>query len=241
MRTVRTILLSAVAIMAGPDIHGQQGAQLKLYVQPWHQVEFVLDGTERLKQVSALHLASGDHRLVFWAPGCSLLDTTMHVSDGQDMVLRTVLKRTPDFLAYQRACKRTWWKKTAWKAVPALVTLGFGLKALGDRKAHDQAFDDLHALRDRYGTLSDQDAIAALKRDEIPAAQDELDATRKRLTVSLALCGAGALATVYGIIRAKRYHYPEFEDKEKVRFDGLVWLPGNEGGLWLTGITIPLR
>ena len=35
---------------------------------------------------------------------------------------------------------------------------------------------------------------------------------------------------------------PVFEDKERARFEGLVWTPDANGqGLWLAGFTIPLR
>jgi hypothetical protein len=217
--------------------------EVKLLVQPFRRVQFILNDTERLKEVyvPAVRLTAGDHRLIFWAPNCSILDTTLHVVSGKDMELRKVLHQTPEFLAYKRDHFHVGMKKALWKGVPLLFTIGFGIKALSDHQAHDQAFDDLHALRDNYATLTSHIDIEALKRSSIPAAQDKLDATRHQLILSLTLCGVGVLATVYGFIRAGRLAYPEYEDKERIRFEGLAWVPTRNGGMYLAGLCIPLR
>lgn len=241
MRYLSPLLLSLGSVLSVGNAIAQQGTDVRLYVQPWRLVGTVLDGKRLPKEVSAVHLDAGEHRMAFWAPGCSIWDTTFQAMDGEPIILRKVLKRSPEFLAYLHERKAVATKKVLWTGLPLLATVGFGIKALKDRNAHDAAFDHLHELRDAYHTQSDPSGIARLKDGAIPAAQDELDRTRKQLTVSLALCGASALLSVYGIVRASKYHRPTFEDKERVRFDGLAWLPGGRGGLLLTGITVPLR
>ena len=47
--------------------------------------------------------------------------------------------------------------------------------------------------------------------------------------------------TTWSIIRASKKPAPVFEDKEKVRFDGLVWVPGRQGGSLALGLTVPIR
>jgi hypothetical protein len=131
--------------------------------------------------------------------------------------------------------------KALWRGLPLIFTVGFGLKGISDRKAHDQAFEDLHTLRDSYATINSPSTIAGLKGVAIPDAQAELDATRRRMTTSFALCGIGALATVYGFIRAGKLTYPQYEDKEKVRFEGLAWVPTANGGMYLAQIRVPIR
>lgn len=243
MMNGRSIAIALLLVGGALDSFAQDSVEVQMLVQPWHQVEYILNGNERLKTVDvpAVRLPVGDHRLIFWAPNCGILDTVLHVVSGPAMELRKVLKPTPAYLAYQRSSRQVWIRKALWKGVPGLFTIGFGIKALSDHQAHDQAFDDLHELRDSYSTLSSPNDIQALKQVAIPAAQDELERTRKHLTTSLVLCGVGALATVYGFIRAGKLKYPAYEDKEKIRFDGLAWVPVGDGGMYLAGISIPIR
>lgn len=232
-----------MVIAAASMAQTRDSAEVRFWVNPYNQVEYILDGVERLKQAEypAARFTAGDHRLIFCAPHCSILDTTLHVVGGVDMALRKVLKQTPEYVAYKRVRSGVGTKKALWRAVPVLFTAGFGIKALVDRHAHDQAYDELHALRDSYYKMTSPSGIEETKRSSIPAAQDKLDATRRQLSISLALCGVGALATVYGFIRAGKLTYPEYEDKEKIRFDGMAWIPTAEGGMYRAQLSIPLR
>lgn len=217
-------------------------ATIKLFVQPYYEVQYIYNDTVRLKEASVhvVRLPVGDHRFLFWAPNCSILDTTLHVEFGEDMELHKMLKHTPEFLAYKHDRSRIGMQKALWRGVPLLFTVGFGIVALSDHKAHDRAYDDLHALQDSYSTMNVPSSIKALKESAIPAAQDELDATRRQLIISTTLCGVCALATAYGFIRAGKLKYPVYEDKEKVRFEGLAWAPTGNGGTYLAQIEICL-
>gem|GEM_PF-644625 len=239
---VLVFLLIVGGAFAQTQPQAPNSATIKLFVQPFYDVEYIYNDTVRLKE-SAVHvvrLPAGDHRFFFWAPNCSILDTTLHVKFDEDMEFHKVLKRTPEFLACERVRSHIRLQRSLWRGVPLLFTMGFGIKAFYDHKAHDQAYDDLHALQDSYSTLHVPSAIKALKETTIPAAQDELDATRRRFIISATLCGVGALATVYGCIRAGKLKYPEYEDKEKVRFEGLAWIPAGNGGMYLAQIGVPL-
>ena len=52
------------------------------------------------------------------------------------------------------------------------------------------------------------------------------------------LVSAGVTWYIRG--RTARWEAPHFDDPEKVRFDGLSWMPGPNGGSWAAGLTIPL-
>src|SRR5690606_21069114 len=181
------------------------------------------------------------HRFVFWAPNHSLLDTLLHVKAGPSMELRKVLKPTPEYLAHRRVHNRVFLKKSAWRGVPLLLTLGCGLKVWGDHRAHDQAWDDLRVLQARYAVFASPQQIQRTKQIDLPAAQAQLDQTRQDLQVSLALCGVGVLASVYGFMRAGKLEYPTYEDRERIRFEGLAWLPMHEGGMYVAGMSMPIR
>lgn len=243
-KTNRRMILAASLLGSWMSSFGQSDVEVKMLVQPFPQVEYILNDTGRLKEVEVpvVRLPAGDHHLVFWAPNCGILDTVLHLAPGTPMVqMRKILRPTPEYLNYRRHARGVWLHKAMWRGIPLLVTIGFGIKAYSDHKAHDQAYDDLHALQDSYPTLALPSTISALKQVTIPAAQQKLDDTRQKFVISMALCGAGALATIYGFIRAGKLQYPSYQDKEKVRFDGLAWIPEGNTGMVITGISIPLR
>jgi hypothetical protein len=51
---------------------------------------------------------------------------------------------------------------------------------------------------------------------------------------------AVSAATYYFYRRTAKWERPLFDDKEKVKFDGMAWLPGERGGAFMAGLTIDL-
>jgi hypothetical protein len=123
---------------------------------------------------------------------------------------------------------------------PAAGTVASGIWALAARKKHNDAYDEYIALRDSYGTLNAPEAITNVKEDALPRAAEEVDRTRRQLILALSVGTASALATVYGFLRKGRTVAP-FHDQEKVKFDGLVWLPDTDGGSLHMGLTWMIR
>jgi hypothetical protein len=222
-------------------VHAQEQGTVQLLVQPWHRVQLILDGKERISQVSELKLSGGMHNLRFWSPGFMMWDTSLTVEPGQVIMLRKVLVHSPEHKRYQDEHSAMARKKAFWKYVPSAATLCLGIFALKAKSSHDAAYEHLHELEADYAFNNVPSAIRVLKQTEIPEAQIELDRTRKVMVTRIALCGAAAAATVYGFIHAHRLKYPDYEDREKTRFEGIVWVPGSEGGTWYAGITLPIR
>jgi hypothetical protein len=55
------------------------------------------------------------------------------------------------------------------------------------------------------------------------------------VAAGVAVLCAGATAWLY--LRSAHRPKPVFEDKEKLRFEGLSWAPGDHGGQWTGGLT----
>lgn len=233
-----------LALLCGSVLHGscQDKGAVRLLVQPWKRVSVRLDDGPAEKRIAEYRLTPGPHELRFWSKAFLTWDTTINVLPNTVVDLKKVLKHDPEHMAYLQKHAGVWRRKALLVGVPAAVAIVGGVMSLSAKKEHDQAYEDLHSLADLYGPSYSQAVIATLKDVSIPEAQQRLDDTRARLTTSLVVAGVGLAATVYGIIRARRLAYPEYEDKQKAIFDGLAWIPdGHGGGAWTAGLTIPIR
>ena len=63
---LRPIALWLLLLAGIPASFGQGGVEVKLWVQPWHQVEYIFNNERRkVREVPALRLSEGEHRFVF--------------------------------------------------------------------------------------------------------------------------------------------------------------------------------
>lgn len=234
------LLLWTLCFLIRPAI-AQTTGQLRLVVDPGHDFQVILDGAHRMQE-RVLDLSEGNHRLQLWAPTRRIVDTTVYVRAGSSRELVVRLPYSAEFLAHQQEVKR--FRERLWlnKALPTVATVGAAAWTtaayLDYRRAGRQLRDD----KDLYTTSADPGEIAELKNDRIPAHQDDFRRSKVMLGVSTGVFAVAAAYTIWSFRRADRTPLPLFDDREKVRFDGLVWLPGPDGrGVWAAGLTIPLR
>lgn len=234
------LFTGAFCCFVGPAMTQTTG-QLRLVVDPGHDFQVILDGAHRMQE-RVLDLPEGNHRLQLWAPTRRIVDTTVYVRAGSSRELTVRLPYSPEYLAHQQEVKR--FRERLWlnKALPTVATVGAAawttVSYLNYRKAGRQLQDD----KDLYNTSADPGAIAELKDERLPAHQDDFRRSKVMLGVSTGVFAVAAAYTIWSYRRADRTPLPVFDDKEKVRFDGLVWLPGPDGrGVWAAGLTIPLR
>jgi hypothetical protein len=219
-----------------------QSAEVRIQVHPMADVQYILDGKERLKATQQwLRLPTGRHSFSFWAPGFSIWDTTLTVAAGDSVLLRRVLRSTPEFRAHQKAESRVVRSKFLWKAIPLAAMGVFGVLTHYARRPHDEAYEELQRLRASYPTLMSRSDIAHVKDVEIPEMQDRLADTRRVLVLNGALTCVSALAAVYGFHHAKRIKAPAYEDKERLRFEGLTWRSSMHGGHGMLGMQLTWR
>ena len=75
----------------------------------------------------------------------------------------------------------------------------------------------------------------------IPGHKSDLADKRSVFYVTTGLFAAVTVGSTWMIIRNAKRGAPKFNDTERVKFDGLVWLPSDRGGYFMTGMHINLR
>jgi hypothetical protein len=219
----------------------QTTGTLRVFCEPAGSCQYVLDGKHRMND-RELTLLDGPHRFVFWAPERRMLDTTFMIVGGEVREVRVQLHYAQDFIDFRRKAdnhRRTdRWLRYGTPVITVGAAAWAGVSIAQAIKARN-TIDD---LSEEYITSSDPGAISELKNQRMPEANSELRRANTMAWVSGSLCVASAGAWWYAQKMRRQRQAPVFEDKEKLRFDGLVWVPNNtRGGTWTMGITIPMR
>lgn len=239
MPPMKPLFLSLLVMVSG-TLYGQQEGKLRLIIDPGGSYAFVLDHQFRMQQ-REVELVDGPHHFTFWAPQRAMVDTTILVEPGRtkDVILR--LPYSAEYRAYQREVADYGKMMRTHRLLPTLVTVGSlvytGIKWGQYRKAHDVLEDD----RKAYDEALSPYRITEMKATIIPQHKAEFEKAQRsfRIAAGISLLSAGV--TAYLIHRSSKRKFPEFIDQEKVRFDGLVWSPGPNGGQWLAGLTFNLH
>ncbi len=236
------LLLTAVLGTCGPEAAAQTMGQLRLVVDPGHDFQVVLDGKHRLQE-RVLDLPEGNHRLQLWAPTRRIVDTTVFVRAGSSRDLLVRLPYAPEYLEHLKEMKR--FRERMWlnKALPTVATAGAAAWATASYLTYRKAGRRLQDDRDLYEHSADPGEIAVLKDEVFPDHRADFRRSKVMLGVSTGVFAVAAAVTVWAYRRADRRPLPVFDDREKLRFEGLVWLPGPDGlgGAWVAGLTIPMR
>lgn len=218
----------------------QSTGEVLILTVPESGVSYVLDGKYRMTD-RQITLSEGDHRFVFWAPEHAILDTSIFVMGNYTYNLNIKLQRPPEYVAYRNSVEKYEQKKKLGRRLPPVAAGGFLAWTAVNTIRLIKADSDLRDLGSSYSTLSDPAAIHALKYEQIPAAQDDLRSIRTQTYISSGLLAASIGAMIYIRQKQARSVPPTYQDNERLRFEGLVWVPGPSGGTWASAITIPLR
>jgi len=230
--TVAIVML----LLAGLSLRAQQKGTIRFFVDPGHNFEFILDGNKRMKQ-KAVELTTGPHSFTFWAPGRSIVDTTINVIEGdQSFYLR--LPYSLSFMAYERQTEKFKGKLIWYRSVPLGVTILTGVISGVNYGRARRAGNDLDDLLVEYDNSLVPSDILRIK-SEVEEANETLADRRTSFGVSAGIFAASALATVYLFRKSKGLEAPVFQDKAKVKFDGLVYVPGiQDQGMLQAGISL---
>ncbi len=219
----------------------QTAGKLRLMIDPGAGFEFVLDHKYRMQQ-REVELATGPHHFSIWAPQRIVVDTTLFVLPDQTRDVYIRLPFSNEYRAYEdelRAEKKKLWLRVA---LPTAATIGTGILAYSTFRKYKDAHDQLVADEEAYRTGADPRALEDLKSEVIPRHKSEFTDKRGLFYLSVGIFGAVAAGSAYMIIRNGKRPVPKFFDREKVKFDGLVWLPSDRnGGVWLAGLHLNLR
>lgn len=236
--------LCAMALLAAgfTSARSQSTGTLRLMVTPDAGMQYVLDHKYRLTD-RELTLPEGPHHFVFWAPERRMLDTTVHVKGGAQQELRLQLFHSLEAIAHRDAMDRYTHARRWGRALPPVISAGAAAWTVASFVKWGQRSRELDDLQARYGTLASPTLIARLKHDEIPAAKDHFRQARTMAFVSSGTLVLSAAATWWSWRRVARMQPPVLEDRERIRFEGLVhhWDPIHNRGVWAAHLSIPIR
>ena len=235
----RTTFLFSMVIGSGIAF-AQTTGQVRIISQPEQGVRYVLDGKYEMND-REITLSEGDHRFVFWAPEHQMLDTTIFVMGNYTYQLNVQLQRPAEYVAYRSALEKHTHKQRLMRTVPPIVAGGLGIWTAISWINLGKAHSELQEFGDLYMTSSNPGEIQRLKETDIPEAKDRFRSARTQAYVSTGLFVASIGAVAYIRSQLRKEQPPAYEDKERVRFEGLVWIPGGNNGTWATSISIPLR
>lgn len=231
-------LLVSLAMSTGA--FAQATGQLRFRFEPDRGMSYLLDGKYRLSD-REITLGEGQHRFTFWAPERLMLDTTLTVLADRTVDILVRLRYSQEYVDFRRASER-YTKQQKWgRILPPIVT---GAAAIWTTVAfinYGNASTELDDLAEVYTTSADPDRIERLKTQDLPQAKSDLKAAQTQAYVATGVLVLSAAATVYIRRQLSRKEAPVFEDRERIRFEGLALLPGQQGGIWSATFSLPLR
>ena len=235
---MRTLFTLVVVCTFGSSTSAQKTGTLRMVIDPATGFEFVVDHKYRMQQ-REVKLGEGLHHFSLWAPERRVVDTSVFVIADRtsDLIMR--LPFSTEYQQYRNDLGRYENGKLMRKLSPLVLVGGLvwtGLSVGSYGKSRDQ----LDADRTAYDASVDPGAINRLKID-IDQHNADFHKARTSLYAGTALSVVGAGVIWYVWHKTKQDGKPAFEDKEKVIFEGLSWMPGQNGGAWCAGVTIPLQ
>lgn len=232
-------LMPAVLLLTGTLSMAQSTGRLRLIMEPAGQTEYLLDGQFRMRD-REVSLMEGPHRFVFWAPERRMLDTVLTVVAGGTNDVRISLRYSEEYIQWRKQAEQYETQRRWGLYAPPVVAAGAAAWMVVSYMNYSQAHRELDDLEEAYAASTDPGEISSIKSEDIPAAKDDFAKARTQTIVASSLFVVSAGATWYLRRKLSSRTSPVFEDKERTRFEGLVWVPGGTGGTWMAGLSIPL-
>ncbi len=239
LRAITRSLVAVALLLAATVCTAQATGKLRLNMEPAGQTEYVLDGQYRLRD-REVTLLEGQHRFVFWAPERRMLDTVLTVVAGGTSDVRISLRYFEEYIQWRKRSERYESQRRWGLYAPPVVAAGAAAWMVVSYMNYSQAHRELDDLNDAYAASTDPGEISRMKSDDIPAAKDDFAKARTQTIIASSVFAISAGATWYLRRMLSSRTPPTFEDKERTRFEGLVWVPSGNGGTWMAGLSIPL-
>lgn len=214
----------------------QNSGKLRMVVDPGDSYEFIVDHQFRMQQ-REVELSTGPHHFSFWAPERMIVDTTLLVEEGRTKSVVLHLPYSKDFLVYQRDKQQYQRTMRKYRLLPVVVTGGAALYTVLSYSKAKKAHDQLETDRADYDENRSPHRIGVLKTQTIPDHKDDFKKANTRYIAAAGVTALFAGVTIYLYHLSGKIPDPKYIDKEKLRFDGLSWMPDEHGGTWMGGIT----
>jgi hypothetical protein len=231
--------MPAVLLLTGTLSMAQSTGRLRLIMEPAGQTDYVLDGQFRMRD-REVSLMEGPHRFVFWAPERRMLDTVLTVVAGGTSDVRISLRYSEEYIQWRKQAEQYETQRRWGLYAPPVIAAGAAAWMVVSYMNYSQAHRELDDLEEAYAASTDPGEISSIKSEDIPAAKDDFAKARTQTIVASSLFVVSTGATWYLRRKLSSRTAPVFEDKERTRFEGLVWVPGGTGGTWMAGLSIPL-
>ena len=232
--TLQTLALAA--LLPASALYAQTSGKLRLQIEPAATFTYRLDHQFTMDQ-REVELLEGPHHFSFWAPQRRIVDTTLTVVGGQTKEFQLRLPFSTEYLIYQRELRRYRSEKQLSRIVPSVITGGAILSTALSYAKLKIAHDQLERDRKEYDEQGAPYRITVLKEQTIPADKEAFRKAKVQLGVSAGIMLLSAGITAYVFQKSGKVQRPEFIDREKLRFEGLSWVPGPDGGIWQGGLT----
>lgn len=188
-------------------------------------------------QKNLVELMEGPHHFSFWAPRRKLVDTTLTVVPGSVTQFQLRLPYSTEYLVYQRDLKAHQKQMSLMRTLPAIATGGAMVYAVFKYSAMQKAHLQLEKDRDLYDVAASPHAVTELKEVTMPLHKEEFREARNAFVIGAGTTAILACTTAWLYLHSAKKPEPVFHDAEKLRFDGLSWMPGPDGGTWQGGLT----
>lgn len=236
----RTSVLLTLLVCGAFAVSAQSTGQLRFRFEPDRGMQYVLDGKYRMSD-HEVTLGEGAHRFTFWAPERMMLDTTFFVVGDRLQEVFVRLRYAQDYVDHRKAEER-YEQRARWgHYLPPVITGGALAWTAVSYLRYRKAGNSLDDLAEEYRNSADPGRISTIKELDIPDAKDHLRSARTQTYVAGGVTLASAAATVIIRQRMAKRSAPTFEDKERLRFEGLVHEPGRTGGIWSATFSLPIR
>lgn len=230
-----TLLLCSIL-----EASAQTTGQLRFRFEPDRGMQYVLDGKYRMSD-HEITLGEGAHRFTFFAPERVMLDTTFFVVGDRLQEVFVRLRYSQDYVEFRKAEER-YAQQARWAHyLPPVITGGALAWTAVSYIRYRKAGNNLDDLAEEYSGSADPGRIRTIKELDIPDAKDDLRSARTQTYVAGGITMASAAATVIIRQRMAKRSTPTFEDKQRLRFEGLVHEPGRTGGIWSATFSLPIR
>lgn len=221
-------------------LRAQVTGTIRFDLSPAGTTRYVVDGRYRMSE-RQVDLLEGPHRFVFWAPERRMLDTTINVAGGRVIDVPVTLRYSEEFITWRKRNERGRVERAWARYAPPALMVGAAAWAVASHVKHEQAYRQLEALASEYATSVDPGRISDIKAEALPEAKNTLRATGTGMVLAGGVFALATAATIHFRIRSRDRAVEPFEDKERLRFEGLVWSPMPDGALWGASISMPLH
>jgi hypothetical protein len=240
-RSARCLMFASVlGSCAAGGLRAQASGTIRFDLAPAGTARYVVDGRYRMSE-RQVDLLEGPHRFVFWAPERRMLDTTINVVGGRVIDVPVTLRYSEEYIAWRKRSDRGRVERAWARHAPPVLMVGAGAWAIASYVRHGQAFRDLNDLATEYATSVDPGRIADIKAEALPNAKNTLRSTGTGMVVAGGVFALATAATIFLRMRYRDRDVEPFEDRERLRFEGLVWSPIPGGGLLGASLSIPLQ